>query len=144
MHINHEVYMQDFTFFCRFRALSAHFSYLFCALISHFSKWIYTRITFSYLLHRYQLYVHIVFQVLHHVPSYSSVPVYLSGCRVVLPHDRGHRSDTGGAKRGSGWFVQMSVGFILLSPYWQYVTIYLGSPCIQGIFLIPPIGFSIK
>lgn len=29
----------------------------------------------------------------------------------------------GGLKRGFGWFVQMSVGFIRVSPYWQYVIV---------------------
>lgn len=38
----------------------------------------------------------------------------------------------------------MSVGFILVSPYWQYVTVYLGSPLIKSIFLMPPRGFSIN
>ena len=28
-----------------------------------------------------------------------------------------------GLKRGSGWLVQMSVGFMRSSPYWQYVTV---------------------
>jgi hypothetical protein len=40
-------------------------------------------------------------------------------------------------------FVQISVGFILSSPYWQYVTEFLmGKPCIIGNFLKTPRGFS--
>lgn len=38
----------------------------------------------------------------------------------------------------------MSVGFILVSPYWQYVTVYLGNPLIKSIFLMPPLGFSMN
>lgn len=38
----------------------------------------------------------------------------------------------------------MSVGFIRVSPYWQYVTVYRGKPCIHVIFRMPPLGFSIN
>lgn len=38
----------------------------------------------------------------------------------------------------------MSVGFIRMSPYWQYVTVYLGNPCIQVILRSPPRGFSMN
>lgn len=38
----------------------------------------------------------------------------------------------------------MSVGFILVSPYWQYVTVYRGNPSMKLILRSAPLGFSIN
>lgn len=38
----------------------------------------------------------------------------------------------------------MSVGFMRVSPYWQYVTVCRGRPDMKSIFRIPPRGFSMN
>lgn len=49
-----------------------------------------------------------------------------------------------GVHISGGTFVQMSVGFIRVSPYWQYVTVTRRTPASRGSFLSIARGFSIK
>ena len=49
-----------------------------------------------------------------------------------------------GLNLGLGWLVHMSVGFCLVSPYWQYVTVYRGIPFMNLMVRSPALGFSMK